>query len=327
MNVATPADVEALKSPVEQALAEGNSATTYLRLQQALSKADEDFGADALQTHLIHVALAELLLQHNKTTLAEPLFRSALAGLRRQLGDHDPNILSALRGLKDIYLSEGRLGEASEILRDEIDVSANDPEVGELRVGALLEQSGDRRVDAGELPQARLVDMCCGSGNLACGIATNRPDLRVWACDLTEQAARIARANVGRLGLGVRVEVLHSDLFAGLDAMSLRRTIDMVVCNPPYISSGKLERERADLLAHEPREAFDGGPYGMHVFQRVIRDAVDFLKPGGTLLLEIGVGQERQVSRLFDRTGCYEPVAVIADREDRPRVVAGTTRG
>ena len=174
---------------------------------------------------------------------------------------------------------------------------------------------------------ARLIDMCCGSGNLACGIATNRPGLAVWACDLTAEAVDIARANVRRLGLGDRVEVLQADLFAGLDTRNLARTIDLIVCNPPYISSGKLDRERADLLAHEPREAFDGGPYGVHVFQRVIRDAVDFLKPGGTLLFEIGLGQERQVSRLFDRTGCYQPVVAIADGAGRPRVVAGTVRG
>ena len=173
---------------------------------------------------------------------------------------------------------------------------------------------------------ARLVDMCCGSGNLVCGIATRRSGVKAWACDLTDQAIRVARVNVDRLGLANRVEVLQSDLFTGLDLVNLRHTIDMVVCNPPYISTGKLDRERADLLAHEPREAFDGGPYGVNIFQRVIRDAADFLKPGGTLLLEIGVGQERQVSRLFERTGRYDPAVAFTDAANCPRVVAGITR-
>jgi methylase of polypeptide subunit release factors len=58
---------------------------------------------------------------------------------------------------------------------------------------------------------------------------------------------------------------------------------------------------------HKPREAFDGGPYGLSQ-QRVVKDALPFLRPGGILLFEIGLGQERQVKMLFDRAKTYENI-------------------
>jgi release factor glutamine methyltransferase len=171
--------------------------------------------------------------------------------------------------------------------------------------------------------EQRLIDMCCGSGNLACAIAYHKVDLQVWAADLTDGTVAVARANVEALGIANRVTVLQGDLFAPLSGVGVQGTIDVVVCNPPYISTGKLAKERGDLLSHEPREAFDGGPYGVSIFQRVVRDAVEFLRPGGNLLFEIGLGQERQVSMLFDRTRSYEPVSIVNDAAGHPRVLIG----
>ena len=171
--------------------------------------------------------------------------------------------------------------------------------------------------------EVRAIDMCCGAGNLTCALAANNTAVHVWASDLTNGAVTVARANVDRLGLGRRVTVLQGDLFEPLAHLGLEGTIDMVVCNPPYISTGKLSKDSADLLAHEPREAFDGGPYGVSIFQRVVRAAAEFLKPGGHLLFEIGAGQERQVSLLFARAGGYEAVVAMNDAAGTPRVVVG----
>jgi release factor glutamine methyltransferase len=86
----------------------------------------------------------------------------------------------------------------------------------------------------------RLIDMCCGAGNLVCALATARKDLRAWASDLTDGAVNVARANVARLNLGDRVTIVQGDLFAPLVGQGLEGTIDVIVCNPPYISTGKL---------------------------------------------------------------------------------------
>ena len=175
-------------------------------------------------------------------------------------------------------------------------------------------------------PEVRVIDMCCGSGNLACGLAVHELRTRVWAADLTDGAVGVARANVEKLGVGDRVTVRQGDLFASLSGLGLEGTIDVIVCNPPYISSGKLEKDRAELLSHEPREAFDGGPYGVSIFQKVVRDSPRFLKPGGRLLFEIGLGQERQVAAIVSRANAYEPVELVNNAAGEPRVVVCRTR-
>lgn len=179
--------------------------------------------------------------------------------------------------------------------------------------------------EAGDAP--RVVDMCCGAGNLASAIAVHAPSARVWAADLTDGCVGWARRNVDALGLADRVTVAQGDLFAAFAGLGLESTIDVIVCNPPYISSGRLGGDRASLLDHEPREAFDGGPYGLSIHQRVIRDALAFLRPGGRLWFEIGLGQEKQVRLLFERARLYEDIALVPNEHGAVRVVGGRVKG
>ena len=170
-----------------------------------------------------------------------------------------------------------------------------------------------------------VVDMCCGSGNLALAIACHCPQARLWAADLTDETVMLAKSNVARLSLSDRIVVRQGDLFEALERDDLKGAVDMVVCNPPYISSARLDGRSAHLLAEEPREAFDGGPYGISILQRLIRDAAGFLKPGGWLLSEFGEGQERQVAALIARTKAYE-VPAFAFIEGQPRVLIARKR-
>jgi release factor glutamine methyltransferase len=190
----------------------------------------------------------------------------------------------------------------------------------------VLQRERDVR-DAEGSDALRVVDMCCGAGNLACAIASNIPGAQVWATDLTDACVAVARRNVDHLGLGDRVSVLQGDLFAPLAELGLQDSIDLVVCNPPYISSGRLAKDRAELLVSEPREAFDGGPYGLTLHQRVIQAAPHFLRPRGWLIFEFGLGQDRQLAVLFARSKRFEEVDMKMDAESRPRVVAARKRG
>jgi HemK-like putative methylase len=167
---------------------------------------------------------------------------------------------------------------------------------------------------------AMVIDMCCGSGNLGLAIASELPASRVWCADLTDGAIMAARRNVERLGVGDRVTVRQGDLFGAFEGDSLAEAADMVVCNPPYISTARLDGDSAHLLRSEPREAFDGGPYGLSIHQRLVREAVGFLKPGGWLLFEFGEGQHRQVAALTARAKAYEPVSFVSDEAGTPRV-------
>ena len=172
----------------------------------------------------------------------------------------------------------------------------------------------------------RIVDMCCGSGNLACALAHLLPGACVWAADLTPECVQLARRNVALCDLGERVLVRQGDLFAALEGLGLEGTIDAVVCNPPYISDGRLATDRAHLLELEPREAFSGGPYGLSVHMRVVREALAFLRPGAMLLFEVGAGQDRQVKMLFERARAYDDICIAHDEAGEGRVVSAVRR-
>ncbi len=172
----------------------------------------------------------------------------------------------------------------------------------------------------------QVVDMCCGCGNLACAIAAYVPRAQVWASDVTDACVDATRANVARLGVGDRVSVHQGDLFGALASCVGEASVDLVVCNPPYISSSRLEKDRKVLLELDPREAVDGGAYGLSVHQRVIAQAVRFLKPDGWLLFEVGLGQGRQVERLFQRSRAYEQSAGRTDGAGNVRAVLARKR-
>ncbi|WP_375142877.1 N5-glutamine methyltransferase family protein [Pelagibacterium sp. 26DY04] len=176
----------------------------------------------------------------------------------------------------------------------------------------LDEESGDLSI----------IDMCCGAGNLAAAIQVNRPNARVWACDLTDGAIEATRSNIGRLGLGQKVSACQGDLFAALDGLTLEGSIDMIIANPPYISTKRLTQgDRAYLLSKEPREAFDGGPYGIALHQRILADAPTFLKAGGWLGLEFGLGQARQIFALIKRSKVWSDPQWAHDADGQERVV------
>lgn len=174
--------------------------------------------------------------------------------------------------------------------------------------------------EPGAASQPIVVDMCCGCGNLALALAVNVPSCRVWAADMSAAATAAAEENVERHDLRSRVAVRRGDLFGALVDDGLQGRVDLVVCNPPYISTGKLDGASADLLEQEPREAFDGGPFGLSIHQRLIRDALVYLRHGGLLLCEFGEGQARQLEALFKRAKGYGPVTFVVDESGRERV-------
>ncbi|SFE89761.1 HemK family putative methylases [Methylobacterium sp. yr596] len=174
---------------------------------------------------------------------------------------------------------------------------------------------------------ARVVDMCCGSGNLACAVATACDAAIVWACDLMPACVAAAAHNVDRLGLSNRVQVRRGDLFAALPIEDFDRSIDLVICNPPYIPSLRLDGDKAHLLDAEPREAFDGGLYGFTIHQRVIGSALRYLRPGGWVALEFGERQEKQIAALFRRAGGYHDLQYRCDPRGVPRVAVAQRDG
>jgi release factor glutamine methyltransferase len=178
------------------------------------------------------------------------------------------------------------------------------------------EGSGEPRGGARVRPIA--VDVCTGSGAIACFLAAEVPGARVLATELDPGALAWARRNADRYG----VELLAGDLDEPLPA-ALAGRVDVLCANVPYVPSGAIATLPTDVRDHEPRLALDGGPDGLDVLRRLVARAGHWLAPGGGLLCEIGEDQAETGVALLTAAGLVE-VAVHPDLVGRDRILEGT---
>ena len=179
----------------------------------------------------------------------------------------------------------------------------------ELVVGRCLE------LVAGAAAPAML-DVGTGSGAIALALASELPEARVTACDVSEDALAVARANGERLGIDV--EWVASDLFAGLG----ERRFDLVVSNPPYVAEGELAGLAPEVRDWEPRGATVAGRTGLEVIERLAAEARVALEPGGAVVLEVGAGQAGAAGRLLEEAGITD-IGCERDHAGIERIVWG----
>ena len=160
--------------------------------------------------------------------------------------------------------------------------------IGELLAGGVLGDKMDHPVFAGHAGASHVLELCTGSGCLAILAALAFPLATIDAVELSVDALEVARRNVTDYGLGERIELLESDLFAGLEA---GKRYDMIIANPPYVASAEVAAFDPEYTA-EPVIAHEGGADGLDLVHRIIAGAHERLKTGGTLVMEIGTGQE-----------------------------------
>ncbi|MGF9755125.1 HemK/PrmC family methyltransferase [Microvirga sp. 0TCS3.31] len=165
-----------------------------------------------------------------------------------------------------------------------------------------------------------VVDLCTGAGNLAAAVAVAAPQVTLHAADLSTSAVGLARANMVFAGVADRVTLSDGDLFDALPA-DLRGSVDVLICNPPYISSARVGEMAAEISEHEPRMAFDGGSLGLSIVSRLVQEAPDWLRPGGWLCFEIGLGQGAYWQKRIPRFPGWEVVEPVEDDEGNIRVV------
>lgn len=162
-----------------------------------------------------------------------------------------------------------------------------------------------------------VLDIGAGSGNLAVAITHGHKGAHVTAIDLSNEALTVAARNAGRHGVGDRIKFLNGDLFSPLES---GERFDFVVSNPPYIAREDMPRLPPGVRDYEPLMALDGGEGGFAVFDRLVSEARDHLKPGGFLIVEIGAPQEIHARQRIASLG-YELAPTIHDYSGHPRVL------
>lgn len=169
---------------------------------------------------------------------------------------------------------------------------------------------------------ALVIDLCTGSGAIACALACSLPRVSVVAVEISSGALAVARENVRALGVAGQVKLVRGDLYAPFG----RVAADLAIANPPYIPSGELGALPIAVRDFEPRQALDGGPDGMTVHRRIIAEAGQHLRQRGWLLMEAGEGQPDTLARALAETGVFEAIEIRKDLPGRDRMIGARRR-
>ena len=159
-----------------------------------------------------------------------------------------------------------------------------------------------------------LLDLCAGSGCVGLSLASLAPDARVTLSDISREALDVVKRNAH--ALGVRVELRHGDLFAAVG----RDRFDVIASNPPYIPRQQLSELQREVR-FEPQLALDGGADGLDFYRRIAQDAGSHLNAGGSIYLEVGVGQAEAVLALLKAHLSCLDAGTIRDLNGIDRVV------
>lgn len=168
-----------------------------------------------------------------------------------------------------------------------------------------------------------IADVGTGSGILAVCAARYLPTAQVTAIDTSRSALEIAAENATAHGVAGRIELVCSDLFAGIPA---ERRFDFILSNPPYVSEAEAVKLPRDVRDYEPREALVAGPHGTEVIERLIPQAAERLTPGGHLLIEISPMIHDAVQKRLAAESRLESRPTIKDLARLPRVVQARRR-
>jgi release factor glutamine methyltransferase len=172
-------------------------------------------------------------------------------------------------------------------------------------------------------PPLRVLDLCTGSGAVGIALKRERPDLEVWASDISPAALEIAERNAAKLLPGGRggIRFLPGDLFSALDTPEGSGFFSLILGNPPYIPSGLIDTLPPEVR-REPRISLDGGEDGLALIRRIARGAPGRLREGGVLLLEGDPGQMPAMGGILTGEG-FSRITFHRDLSGDERVIEG----
>lgn len=267
--------------------------------------------AEVLLAHVLNLGRLDLYLRHDQPLAPEELARYKALIRRRRQGEP----VAYLTGHKEFWSLDFLVTPAVLIPRPET----------EVLVEAVLEVFRKRQAPAlaPEAPfsnsrKTLALEVGVGSGAVVVALARELPELIWVAVDLSEAALRVARENARRHQVTARVHFYRGDLLSGLKPAP---GFVLLVANLPYVSQKEWEALPREIRDYEPREALLAGEDGLDLLRPLVREAHQYLLPGGWLALEVGAGQDKAVRDLLADTGNYQEIKTIPDYQGLPRVI------
>ena len=175
------------------------------------------------------------------------------------------------------------------------------------------------------LPESpRILDLCTGSGCIGLAIASRVKDARVTLADISKEALAMAKKNAANNHLAPPIACIQADALKPV-APFLGK-FDMIVSNPPYITSWEMEQLPDSVAKYEPHLALFGGEDGLDFYRSIAKNYKSALKPGGYLAFEFGMGQGDDVGKILKANG-YPILERTRDYNDRERAVLAQLGG
>ena len=251
--------------------------------------------AELILCHVLGLSRAQIYCDNPDLTPREAKEVLQIADLRSR-----GKPLQYLLGTVDFYGLEIKVGKSALIPRPET----------EILVGEVLS------VIKGEgIGSPDILDIGTGSGCIAVAIGKHCKEADITAVDISEEALRYARENADQYHLH-HIEFLRGSLFEPLGD----RVFDIIVSNPPYVTSSELPGLQREICEHEPTEALDGGTDGLDIYRNILKDAHVYLKTGGRIFLEIGMGQAPDIIEIGKRHGLSH-IKTVKDLAGIERVI------
>ena len=164
----------------------------------------------------------------------------------------------------------------------------------------------------------RILDLCTGSGCIGLAIAHQVKDARVTLADVSMEAMAVAKKNIALQKLTGRVSCVKANALS--EPAAFLGKFDMIVSNPPYITTEEMEQLPQSVRAYEPHLALHGGADGLEFYRAIAQNYAQALKPGGYLCFEFGLGQGDAVCRILE-SHQYTILERSRDYNDRERAV------
>jgi len=168
----------------------------------------------------------------------------------------------------------------------------------------------------------QILDLGTGCGNLAISLALELPLAEVWAVDISRAALETAGANADFHQVTKRIHFLESNYFNAFKGLTAP-LFDLIVSNPPYISSKEMTSLPGSVVDYEPHQALNGGRDGLDAFRKILTDLEGYARKPTVLLLEIGANQQVAVGRLFRKSRAFRLIGWRVDLSGRPRLYFG----
>jgi len=166
-----------------------------------------------------------------------------------------------------------------------------------------------------------VLDLCTGSGCIAVAIAKNFPAADIIATDICESALQVAAKNIEKYQLADQVKLLQGNLFDPVIPQLDTSAFDLIVSNPPYISTDEFEKLDKNVKDYEPKLALLAGEQGLDVYHKIAAQLDQFLKPDAALIMEIGYEQGPTVKQMLQNLNCFSEVKIEKDFQRLDRLV------